>query len=43
MKTVGLVIDVVGVVTRIAERFNLDLPPKIVMFHYDDEDLKHMK
>ena len=37
MKTVGLAVDVAGVVTEIAERFDLDLPPKIVMFHYDDE------
>lgn len=36
-KIVGLAIDVAGVVTEIAERFDLDLPPKIVMFHYDDE------
>ena len=36
-KIVGLAIDVAGVVTEIAEQFDLDLPPKIVMFHYDDE------
>jgi len=36
-KTVGLAIDVAGVVTKIAEQYDLDLPPKIVMFHYDVE------
>jgi len=36
-KTIGLAIDVAGVVSGIAERFDLDLPSKIVMFHYDDE------
>jgi len=35
-KTVGLAIDAAGVVSKIAERYDLDLPPKIVMFHYDD-------
>jgi len=34
---VGLAIDVAGVVSKIAEQFDLDLPSKIVMFHYDDE------
>ena len=36
-KTVNLAIDVPRIVTQIAERYNLNLPPKIVMFHYDDE------
>ena len=36
-KTVSLAIDVAGVVTGIAERYGLDLPSKIVMFHYDVE------
>lgn len=35
-KTVGLAIDVAGVVSRIAARYDLDLPSKIMMFHYDD-------
>jgi len=37
VKTVGLAIDVASVVTKIAARYDLDLPSKIVMFHYDDE------
>jgi len=36
-KTVALAIDAVGVVTKIAEQYNLDMPSKIVMFHYDEE------
>ena len=36
-KIVSLAIDAVGVVTKIAEGYNLDLPSKIVMFHYDEE------
>lgn len=36
-KTVDLAIDVASVVTKIAERYDLDLSSKIVMFHYDDE------
>jgi uncharacterized protein YuzE len=36
-KTVVLAVDVAGLVTKIAEQHNLDLPPKIVMFHYDEE------
>ena len=35
-KTVELVIDVSAVVSGIAEQYNLKLPRKIVMFHYDD-------
>ena len=36
-KTVALAVDVAGLVTKIAEQHSLDLPPKIVMFHYDEE------
>jgi len=36
-KTVALAIDAAGVVSRIAEQYDLDLPSKIVMFHYDEE------
>jgi len=36
-KTVSLAIDAAGVVTKIGERHNLDLPSKIVMLHYDEE------
>jgi len=36
-KTVGLAIDVAGVVSRIAKHYKIELPPKIVMFHYDEE------
>lgn len=36
-KTVALAIDAAGVVTKIAGEYNLDLPSKIVMFHYDEE------
>lgn len=36
-KTVNLAVDVAGVVSRIARHYDLDLPPKIVMFHYDEE------
>jgi len=36
-KTVGLAIDAAGVVSRIAEQYDLDLPSKIMMFHYDEE------
>ena len=35
-KTIELAIDVPRVVSDIAERYNLNLPSKIVMFHYDD-------
>lgn len=35
-KTVSLAVDVPAVVTQIAKRYKLKLPPKIVMFHYDD-------
>jgi uncharacterized protein YuzE len=35
-KTIELAIDVPRVVSEIAERYNLNLPSKIVMFHYDD-------
>jgi uncharacterized protein YuzE len=35
-KTVELVIDVLAVVSGIAEQYKLKLPRKIVMFHYDD-------
>ena len=35
-KTIELAIDVPKIVSKIAERYNLNLPPKIVMFHYDD-------
>lgn len=35
-KTIGLAIDVPNIVSKIAERYNLNLPSKIVMFHYDD-------
>jgi uncharacterized protein YuzE len=37
VKIVGLAIDVAGVVSKIAERYGLDLPSKIVMFHYDED------
>lgn len=36
MAKVELVIDVPAVVSGIAEQYNLKLPRKIVMFHYDD-------
>ena len=36
-KTVSLAVDVSGVVTKIAEKYDLNLPSKIVMFHYDVE------
>ena len=32
----NLAIDVPKIVSQIAEQYNLNLPPKIVMFHYDD-------
>ena len=35
-KTIGLAIDVPEIVSKIAEQFNMNLPSKIVMFHYDD-------
>ena len=35
-KTIELAIDVPSIVSKIAERYNLNLPSKIVMFHYDD-------
>lgn len=36
-KIVALAVDAARVVTKIAEQHNLDLPSKIVMFHYDKE------
>lgn len=36
-KAVSLAVDVAGVVSRIARHYTIDLPPKIVMFHYDEE------
>ncbi len=36
-RTVSLAVDVAGVVSRIAKHYDLDLPSKIVMFHYDEE------
>jgi len=36
-KTVALAIDAAGIVSRIAEQYDLDLPSKIMMFHYDEE------
>ena len=36
-KTIALAVDVAELVTRIAEQHSLDLPSKIVMFHYDEE------
>jgi uncharacterized protein YuzE len=33
---IDLAMEVPTIVSRIAERYNLDLPSKIVMFHYDD-------
>ena len=35
-KTVNLAIEVPKIVSQIAEQYDLNLPPKIVMFHYDD-------
>lgn len=35
-KTIELAIDVPTIVSKIAEQYNLNLPSKIVMFHYDD-------
>ena len=35
-KTVNLAVDVPSIVTQLAQRYNLKLPQKIVMFHYDD-------
>lgn len=35
-RTVNLAIDVPRIVTKVAEQYNLNLPPKIIMFHYDD-------
>ena len=35
-KTIHLAIDAPAIVSQIAERYNLNLPSKIVMFHYDD-------
>ena len=32
----NLAIDVSKIVSKIAEQYNLNLPSKIVMFHYDD-------
>ena len=32
----NLAIDVPKIVSQIAEQYNLNLPSKIVMFHYDD-------
>lgn len=36
-KTVALAIDAAEVATKIAKQHNLNLPSKIVMFHYDEE------
>jgi uncharacterized protein YuzE len=36
-KIVALAVDAAKMVTKIAEQHNLDLPSKIVMFHYDKE------
>jgi len=36
-KTVALAVDVTELVSRVAEQHSLDLPSKIVMFHYDEE------
>jgi len=36
-KTVVLAVDVPGLVTETAGKYSLDLPSKIVMFHYDEE------
>jgi uncharacterized protein YuzE len=35
-KTIELAIDVPTIVSKIAEQYDLNLPSKIVMFHYDD-------
>ena len=35
-KRIELAIDVPTIVSKIAERYRLNLPSKIVMFHYDD-------
>jgi uncharacterized protein YuzE len=35
-KTINLAVDAPRIVSNIAERYNLRLPSKIVMFHYDD-------
>jgi len=37
VKTVSLAVDVAAVVGRIAKHYDVDLPPKIVMFHYDED------
>jgi uncharacterized protein YuzE len=36
-KSVSFAIDVAGVVSKVAKQHSLNLPPKIVMFHYDEE------
>lgn len=36
VRNVDLAVDVPKIVTQVAEQYNLNLPPKIVMFHYDD-------
>jgi len=35
-KTIELAIDVPTIVSKIAEQYDLNLPSKIMMFHYDD-------
>jgi len=35
-KTIHLAIDVPVIASKIAERYKVNLPSKIVMFHYDD-------
>ncbi len=35
-RKLNLAIDVPKIVTQIAERYDLNLPSKIVTFHYDD-------
>jgi uncharacterized protein YuzE len=36
-KTVGLAVDVAGIISKIAERYDLSLPSQIVMSHYDED------
>ncbi len=36
-RAVTLAVDVAELVTRIAKQHGLDFPPRIVMFHYDEE------
>ena len=35
-ETIHLAIDVPGIVNGVSERYSLNLPSKIVMFHYDE-------